>query len=160
MSEHPLDFLAKGFDWNQQVLTGLIDGFSDADHTRCFNEAKCSLWLLGHHAACKRMVGRILGLDVEAASWEEYFGMESSGEVTDDWPGVDALVADSAEIGGKVSTALAQLTPEKCEQKSKAIHSNEESTLSEKMLFMYWHECFHLGQVAMIRTMLGLPYLA
>ena len=160
MNGHPLEFLAKGFDWNQQVLSGLVDGFSAEDHSKRFNEAKCSQWLLGHHAACRRMLGRILGLEVAVASWEDYFGMESSGDVTSDWPGPDVLIVDSSEVGEKVSEAISRLTPEMCEQKSKSIHSDEESTMSGRMLFMYWHECFHLGQLAMIRSMLGLPYLA
>ena len=160
MNEQPLEFLAKGFDWNQKVLMGLVDGFSDEDHRKCFNGAKCSYWLLGHHAACRRMVARMLGLDVLEDSWENFFGMESSGEVTPDWPGLELLISDSAEVGAKISTALAGMTAEKCEQKSKAIHSDEESTMSGKMLFMYWHESFHLGQVALVRSMLALPYLA
>ena len=36
----------------------------------------------------------------------------------------------------------------------------EDSTLAHNLTFFYWHEGMHLGQIGLIRSMVGLPPVA
>ena len=161
MRDAPRNALADGFAFNEMALTGLLEGFKEEDYSKCFHGAKCAHWYIGHHALCRRHLADMVGREGEVPPrWEEFFGINSTGEKTDDWPTVQELLDDAEKTGEQLIEALAAMTPEDFAAPAKTIPSGEDGTVAHRLGFMYWHEGFHFGQIAMIRAMLGLPYIA
>ena len=152
--------LGRSFEFSGMMLDGLLQGFGPDDYTRQFEQARVAHWQIGHLAHCRRLVQRMLGAGEPLEHWETWFGMESSGKPMASWPDPEEIVRDFHYCGRTIADHLRTMTQDQIEQPQQYIMGDEQVPMQDNLLFMCFHESYHIGQVGYIRSLLGLPYIA
>ena len=111
-------------------------------------------WLLGHVIAARRGVVKLLGGSLpEDAAWAEHYSRGGSGATAHlDWAG---LVAELQAVDQQLKETFMAL--EDWDRPTRNPGLGIEQPLEQVVAFMYMHECYHLGQIGVIRKLLGLP---
>ena len=157
MTDAPLADLGRRFLFNQNVLDmaggGLTPEQWAATPPGGGNNAH---WILGHIATTRRSLRRKLGEDLPKEAWEEAFGYGAQPAGTEGYPSVEALREDFATSGEKLGSQLAELDAAAVAQPWGSTFPDGSDTLGGGVGFLYFHECYHLGQVGLLRRMNGL----
>ncbi|UCF77989.1 MAG: DinB family protein [Candidatus Eiseniibacteriota bacterium] len=155
-----MDSLSHVFDWNSKVTRQLLEGFAEGFFSKRFEGANSAHWLIGHLAVSRREICDFLNIETDPIGWREPFDMGSSPEVPDDCPPPVELLDDFLAIGQRICAKIQSMSADDCERPMRLIVGNEERTVLHNLHFMYWHESYHVGQIGMIRRMLGLERMA
>ena len=155
-----MESLSYAFDWNSEATQGSLEGFDKTILTKRLEGANSAYWLTGHLAVSRRMICDILNIEVDPIDWREPFDMGSSPEVPSTCPSQPDLLEDFLSTGRRISAKIQTMSSDEFEKPMRLIVGNEERTVLHNLHFMYWHESYHVGQIAMIRRMLGLERLA
>ncbi len=158
MSDVPLQSIGRGFAFNEKILDMLLDGFDADGYARRFNDAKSAAWMLEHLAATRRFYASVLEIEVPPPPWKKTDGSVSDGKVSDECPAPQQVIADFAAVGAEIVAKLSGMTNEDFTRTVSHIVTRRDVTLAEQLQFFHFHESYHLGQIGLIRAMLGLPY--
>jgi hypothetical protein len=163
----PLEPLARLFAFNNGFLDALTRDFTPDDwrfhHVEGGNPA---WWILGHLVASRRTLLRGAGVEVEKAEWEAAFARGSRPGEPGDGPSGDgpsggqspeALREDFHAGGRLLEERLTKVTPEEISRPFGRKFSDGSDTLGGAAHFLFLHECYHLGQLGLIRRMVGKP---
>jgi uncharacterized damage-inducible protein DinB len=147
--------LAFSYGRNVESLKTLVKGLSHKDtvvqppfHANCMN------WVLGHIAGSREGVLAMLGekplLTPEQAKRYGY----GSEPVCEDGPDLIKLDEEMALIERsqeRIAAALQRATQADLDKATKSFLG--ETTVGTMLLVMFGHECFHVGQVEMLREL-------
>jgi hypothetical protein len=153
---HPLAPLAQRFAFNETFLDRLTADFEDRDWLHREGAANHAQWVLGHLAATRRWALREMGKGLEEEPWERHFGM--GGKATpqsDDIP--PAMLRESFVKNGDALRRHLLAQNEKQAEAPFRSFPDGSSTLSGGAHFLHFHESYHLGQLGLIRRLLGKP---
>jgi hypothetical protein len=154
----PLSALADRFAFNDRFLDQLTDGFSEADWHAPAGEANHAQWLMGHLASTRRWALRLLGADAPAEAWEQHFGLGAHPSAQSDDISPALLRESFRRAGAELRSRLVAITPEQAAADFREFPWGTKD-LSGGVHFLHFHECYHLGQLGLLRRMAGRPGL-
>lgn len=110
-------------------------------------------WVLGHIVAWRNATLAALG---EEPIWDDeraqlYSGSEEAGWSQESALPLDSIVADLDRSQERILSGLDRLSDEALEQ------SSGNATLGYRLGFLHFHESYHVGQIGLLRRLLGKP---
>jgi uncharacterized damage-inducible protein DinB len=111
-------------------------------------------WIVGHLVLSRRRILKLLGgQPSEDPTWEQHYARGGPGTQAHlDWAGLQAAfrTADQA------LKAAFQEAPD-WDRPTLNPAVGAEQPLEQVLTFLFMHECYHLGQIGLIRKLHGLP---
>ncbi len=132
-----------------------VAGFTASDWTRRVGTANHAHWLIGHLAACRRETVRLLGAALPVAGWEARC-YEKCVDGSDE-PAAAFLVDDLIAVGDVLGATLRAFTAAAAQAPRDPAWWPGAKTIEGLAMYRFWHETYHVGQLAMIRRELGKP---
>jgi uncharacterized damage-inducible protein DinB len=135
----------------KKLFLNVIDNISEEDSERRPNkETNHIKWISGHLIASRYMMLSFLGVNLEFPYNEQFSGKKKIDEIND-FPTLDQLKEGWEELNSKLQ---------------EAIQNADESTLSadapfggktirDLLIFLTHHEAYHIGQISILRKVLG-----
>ncbi|BDU69543.1 hypothetical protein GETHOR_16440 [Geothrix oryzae] len=111
-------------------------------------------WIAGHLVASRRRIVKMLGGSLpEEPTWEQHYARGGPGATAHlDWAGLlEAFRATDQAL----KAAFQQL--EDWDRPTLNPALGTEQPLEQVLSFLFMHECYHLGQIGIIRKLHGLP---
>lgn len=111
-------------------------------------------WILGHLTTTRRGLLRMLGGEVpEDPAWERHYARGGPGNPAHlPW---DQLTAAFQATDAPLRDGFLGVTDWDRPTLNPALGA--EQSLEQVLAFLYMHECYHLGQIGVIRKLHGLP---
>lgn len=146
---------AATFAFNDRSLDGLVKEFSPADWAVQDAAGHSPRWIMGHLATYRHRVLAQMGAPVPAAPWEDCFTRgRSSADVPADLDMAPVVAAFHAALAAMAERWEA-LTPEDLAQPvGRRLPDGSEDT-GGLIRFLAWHETYHLGQLGLLRRLVG-----
>ena len=153
--------LARRLRFHEGVLAATTAGFAAADwaHVPSAKGGNTPHWILGHLAGTRRFLARQLGAAVPEEPWEALFAYGAGPAGTAGYPDPGALAADFAAIGARIYARLAELTEAEAAAEWGGSFPDGSHTLEGGAAYLHFHEAYHLGQLGLLRRLLGHPGL-
>ncbi|MEM7585093.1 MAG: DinB family protein [Acidobacteriota bacterium] len=149
--------LVDTFDWNTRfVAVGLAD-LSNEDAGRRWRDGQGSsiTYLTGHCMSSRVGLLKRFG-ETEDNPYGELFGAEAEVHEPGAYPAIDQLASEWNEVAERLSSTLASLTEEQVMAPVKGFPIAD-PTARGALMFLAWHESYHVGQIGLMRTELGYP---
>ena len=121
---------------------------------RSANGVSSAAWIVGHLVMTRRRILKMLGGSIpEDPVWEQHYARGGPGATAHlEWP----ELVDAFQVSDQVlKTAFLQLADWDRPTMNPALGT--EQPLEQVLAFLYMHECYHLGQIGIIRKLHGLP---
>jgi hypothetical protein len=151
----PLRSLAEVYRFNNGMLNTTVEGFTPEDWTHRPGEGiSDARWILGHVIYERRILLRALGRQIPEEAWEKMFRMGTKPEDVVDPPATEDMVSDFLQAGEQLFERLSSLTEAEAEAEW-AEFPQGSSSKSAGAHFLFLHECYHLGQLGLIRRLRG-----
>jgi len=148
--------LARQFRFNDQILDGTTEGFSDDDWGESPESGgNPAVWILGHCAFYRRVMVRKLSGELPEADWEPLFNAGVSVDAIDGFPPVADLRADFGAVGETLAGLMAGAPDGMADADFDGQFPDGATTNEQVMHFFFMHECMHLGNLAYIRRIRG-----
>lgn len=141
----------------QGAVKKLLDDVTDEESTyRLYEQANHIRWLAGHLVYNAGLVLKYLGSEGECpADWEIMFSRGSvTGEKSPAYPSIMEIRNQLYSMYKKQLQLLDKMTTEDFTKNLDTIDESGDSPL-RSIQFLCSHEFYHLGQIMMIRRMLG-----
>ena len=152
-----LSDLGGRYQFNSKLLGRLIEDFSEDDWGLRDDELNAAHWVLAHITGARRGAMRLMGGDIEREDWETVTGLGGDREGFKKAPPVAELIVEFDGLGARISESIAKLGPDGLAKEVDADLPDGSRTIHEGVFGLYMHECIHLGQITMIRRLLGKP---
>ena len=117
-------------------------------------------WIVGHLAIQRRRVATWAGHPCAPVDWEGAFQRGSSSAAVPDHLDPRTLVAACHEAQARIAIGWPTLTEAALEQPLGRNLPDGSSTIGGAIRFLAWHEAYHLGQLGLLRRMIGKPGIA
>ena len=146
--------LAAEFRLNMAVIDINLDGISHRESIRMpMPGGNCLNWVVGHLVASRNGILRLLGED---PVWSEEKGRvyERGAQPPSDPGGylpLKNLIADLKAAQEKILPKLEELDLEE------GAGPRTDGSTIEKLLFLHFHETYHIGQLGLMRRLVGKP---
>ena len=141
---------------NMLVPLVLSDLSDEQAHTRTRDGAGPSItWEMGHLIDYRCAMLKLLGAEREKPFAID-FGTSSATDGSD-YPGVEDVRRVWGELQTALQTALENATEEAVRQPSGQGGPHGEQSVLDGLVFLTWHEAYHMGALGAIRKSLGLP---
>lgn len=145
---------------NQAILARCLDGFAGGDWTTADAQGHTALWVVGHLATCRQLVLEAAGARPPAATWTVAFAKGTRPAAVPRDLDPQPIAADLQASGGTLAAALRALPAEALGRSTGKSWPNGSDTLLGMVGFFAWHESYHLGQLGLLRRMVGKPGIA
>jgi hypothetical protein len=143
---------------NSILATGIADLTDDGAKVRSRNGAGPSIaWTIGHLCNYKIKMLGLLGAPREnpfAAQFEHAPASDGS-----DYPSLNDLAATFSALNAEVCAALAMST-DRLEAPMPGGGPHDEKRVMDTVLFLTWHEAYHIGAIGAIRREQGRKAIA
>ena len=117
-------------------------------------------WLVGHLAATRQGVLRILGLEPREQAWEVCFRRGTSPADLPAALELAPILETFFDAQARMAAVWDGLSPEALAKPFVRTLPDGSQTVGDAFRFLAWHEAYHLGQLAMLRRLAGKPGLA
>jgi hypothetical protein len=140
------------FLFQRGIFENALDGLSDVAALKRISDTSNHMnWLLGHIVHCRFMLAGIVGIRESNPFGNTYWsGIEEKA-----YPNVSEVVLQMNSISEKLMAKLASLSDEALD----ATLGPDQPVLGDVISFFSYHEAYHLGQVGMVRKLVGLGSL-
>ena len=148
--------LANSFARTQRIIEMQTDGLTHADSLiQPPFRGNCMNWVLGHILSSRNAVVQHLGLPQVWTESEASPYQKDSDPITCDEQALplDKLLADLGQTHHAIGEALANASPEVMATLIQTARG--ETTLGERLVFLHWHETYHVGQLELLRQLAG-----
>jgi uncharacterized damage-inducible protein DinB len=111
-------------------------------------------WIVGHLVSTRRRIVKLLGGSLpEDPVWEQHYARGGPGIGAHlEWPALLEAFRGTDEV---LKSAFQQVPDWDRPTTNPAL--GLEQPLEQVLTFLFMHECYHLGQIGIIRKLLGLP---
>lgn len=145
------------YQFNTGLLGRLVEDFGEVDWGLRDDGLNAAHWVLAHITGARRGAMRLLGHDIEREGWEEATARGGDRDGFRKAPQVSDLMREFESLGVRIAESLESLGPEGLAREIDADLPDGSRTIVEGVFGLYMHECFHLGQISLIRRLLGKP---
>ena len=143
------------FKTNHWVVTNQTDDLTHDDSLLQLPfRGNCLNWVLGHILVSRQNALEMLGIQ---GSWTEKeiarYKFDSEPITSPDDPGIlplERLLADIESTQEQLADGFAEISEQQLAEKN-----DRGNTVAERLLFLAWHEGYHLGQTEYLRQLAG-----
>ena len=148
------------FTFNSNMVSLALGDLSNEHAIRRSKEGRGNsvTFLVGHVASSRYGMLKMLGV-AHANPFAEQFGAGVGCEAGDSYPSVGEMSERWSQLAGTLNRALDSLSEDRLLAAATTSFATPDKTVRGALAFICWHECYHLGQIGMIRTGLGYPSL-
>ncbi len=155
-----LSELGAKFGFASRMLTLLTSDFSEEDWSRRLYGVNSPHWVLGHITVMRRAILRMIGQPAIQLEWETTFGMSASGDIPSSAPTPAALLEEFHATSVALANALPKLPEQVAESEIPSPLPDGSRTVGQALMGLYMHECYHLGQIGLMRRLQDKPGIA
>lgn len=156
--EKPLEALARIFQFSNKFLPMVTEPISGEEWFQPpGREGNYAYWILGHVATARRSILRNLGQPLPEEPWEEAFRKGSKPGERIDGPSPAELIGDFQKSGEILCKILSNLSREDVKKPYQRKMPDGSEDILGVLHFLFFHEAQHLGQLGLIRRILGKP---
>jgi len=138
--------------WFMNALENISDEESNIQSTEQLNPIK---WVAGHLTDTRLTVYSILTGNPGNEMYKKHFGKGSSNKPDSAFPKIEQVKADWVHISIRLKEVLQTLPEEKLLASPPFQVSIPDKTLLGLIAYFAIHESFHLGQISVLRKMIG-----
>jgi hypothetical protein len=155
----PLADLARRYRFNERLLGMVSEGLTPVEWAQApgVKGGNSAHWILAHLVVQRRGLARKLGETAPAEPWEAAFKPGSNGTLAPDTPAPAALLGTFTALGDRIGARLTTLEPAAGEAPWGTTFPDGGTTVAAGAHFLYFHETYHLGQIGLVRRILGRP---
>lgn len=146
----PANNLIRAFQLQDSIFHNALEDISDDqallrpnDQTNHYN------WLLGHVTTCRFMLANAIGLQVENPHGDLYFKELGNHHYK--------TIADIQDQWTKISARLMDYLSDLSREELDACVDGMPVSRLDLIVFYQYHEAYHLGQMGLLRKVLGFP---
>ena len=150
---------ARLFALNTDLLLNATDGLADAESTRRVEGANSVAFLVAHLTDMRHYLAAVAGHPDTNPLAELLAAARSEADVPA-WPPLETLRGHWVAAGGHLAAVLPALADEQLAARLERPLPGGDPTLLGGIAFAVQHESYHLGQIAMLRRMLGHPAMS
>ena len=156
---NPLADLARRYRFNERLLGMVSEGLTPAEWAQApgAKGGNSAHWILAHLVVQRRGLARKLGESAPAEAWEAAFKPGSKGTLAPDTPAPAALLTTFTALGERIGARLSALDAAAADTPGGSTFPDGSTTVAGGAHFLYFHETYHLGQVGLVRRILGRP---
>jgi uncharacterized damage-inducible protein DinB len=144
--------LAFQFEMNGRSMELNLDGVSHEDSLhRPARGGNCANWVVGHIVANRNSVHKMLGLGPAWDSGTDLYDRESAPLT--DWARAEPLDAMLERFRDSQTAVTGAF--ETMEDSRLAAADDEDKPLGLRLAFLVFHESYHVGQLGLLRRLLG-----
>jgi len=143
-----VDVYRRMFEFQQGIFQNALEDLSEtAALQRPSSNSNHINWLLGHLLHCRYMLANVVGVPTTNPFGEIYWNALQDMnypaliEVTAHWPEITSQLLE------KLSTF--------CDDDLQSRESADKPSLEEMIAFFVYHEAYHLGQIGIVRKIIG-----
>jgi hypothetical protein len=151
----PLSDVAMIVRHNNKVAAARTRDFSAADWDAQFAGGSSARWVVGHLCNYRRRQIRMLGAPSPDAPWDAAFAKDTTPGSLPAHPDGPAALAEFSRLGEELATLLEKVTPETAVSATGQTLFNGATTVSATATTWLWHECYHIGQLGMLKRYVG-----
>jgi uncharacterized damage-inducible protein DinB len=111
-------------------------------------------YLIGHISSSRCGLLKMLGVSADNP-FAELFGAGVGSSDGSDYPPIRELADRWEELAGDFRRALEDLAKDRLLAEPPISYPTPDSTVRGALAFICWHECYHVGQIGLMRTELG-----
>jgi len=152
-----LESLAGHFRTTHQLLHMCLSDLDRETATRRArgNEGPSILWIVGHLLEYRSKMLGLLGVSREP-TFSDIFNNQSATDGSN-YPTMDEILAEWDVIQGELESALPGVDTETLLQPSGEAGPHGEKRPLDDLVFVTWHESYHMGQLGALRKSMGMP---
>ena len=157
---HPqIKSVADMYAFASMALGPVVSDLSDEEAGRRSRngEGNSITFLVGHLLSSRLGLLKRFGETTENP-FAELFGGDASAQDASAYPPIRELAASWREVAVRFQATLESLTEEQLSEPAEG-YPVPDQTARGGLMFMAWHEAYHVGQIGMLRTELGKPSL-
>ncbi len=156
MHDH-IKSVADIYDFNTRIVAASLGDLSNDDAGRRWREGEGSSisFLLGHLLSSRVGMLKRFG-ETEDNPYAELFGGSAEPQDVDAYPTITELANGWDEVAARLSSTLAGLSEDQILASAEGFPVSDQ-TARGALMFMSWHESYHVGQIGLIRTEMGYP---
>jgi DinB superfamily len=147
------------FRANDQLFHRALEGVKDEDLLR--RPLDCSnplIWVAGHAMTSRAALTRIAGEEVKN-QWSEIFARGAMVDTSISYPDVSQIVAVWDDATPKLMSRLETLDDDELAKPTPFPIPTGDKTKRGAIVFLNYHETYHIGQMAYLRKWLGYSQL-
>jgi uncharacterized damage-inducible protein DinB len=148
--------IADSFHTTNFVMELCLGDINDTDSKRRARDGKgpSIAWQVGHILDFRCAALKLLGVTKESPYSAKYSAAGASDG--SDYPGVAAYRHEWKQLNTELESALAAASPESLARVAEdGVHGKK--TALESLVFLTWHEAYHVGALVAMRKQLGYP---
>lgn len=157
---HPeIKSVADIYAFNSLALGPVLSDLSDEEAGKQVRQGEGSsiTFLVGHLLSSRTGLLKRFQETTENP-FAELFGGNSTAQEASAYPSIGELATAWGEVAGRLQSTLESLTEEQILAPAEGFPIADQ-TARGALMFMAWHESYHVGQIGMMRTELGKPSL-
>lgn len=140
---------------NTRLFRNTLAGVDDASaQIRPGPEANNMTFIAVHLLDARAWMARFLGLQYRHPFEDELASVTSIDDV-ERFPELESIVTAWNDVSGRLGERLPSLTGEEIERESEQEFPIGDRSVLGGMTFLLQHESFHIGQLALLRRLLG-----
>ena len=152
--------LVEGFRVSTNLyLKALHDLPADTLVARIDGTANPIIWLAGHLVHFRSRLAFVIGAPDRAIPWVNLFATGSQPGDPAQYPPIEEIVQAWRDVTADIETRFAQLTGDQLAGPPPVRVATPDGTLSGAIALFAFHDAYHIGQIALIRRVLGQPPL-
>lgn len=146
---------------NASLVARAFEGVSDDDRHRAPEpHGNSMIWIAGHLAAMRLGMIGLVGGKADRPAWTALFARGAAPPARDAYPPSEELVAAFAATVPALASALEAMTEAQWAAPSPRSFPVPDRSMRGALAFFAFHETYHVGQLAYLRTWLGHSALA
>jgi hypothetical protein len=147
------------FRATDQLFHSALEGIAREDLLRRPHDgSNPMIWVAGHAMTSRASLTRIVGERVENP-WSETFARGATVDSAVSYPEASEIIALWDTVTEKLMPRLGQLTDEELSKPSPFPPPTGDKTKRGAIVFLNYHETYHIGQMAYLRKWLGYSQL-
>ena len=147
------------FRANDQLFHRALEGIKSEDLLRRpHNDSNPLIWVAGHAMTSRGSLTRIIGASVDNP-WSALFARGASVDANVSYPEVSDIISSWDTITEKLMSRLELVDDEELSKPAPFPNPTGDKTKRGAVVFLNYHETYHIGQMAYLRKWLGYSQL-
>ena len=150
-----IDTAAHAYRQNSHLLAKSFDGLTTEELLACPNQTtNPALWILGHLGWARSMALKMLGSPWERP-WLSLFARGAKLPAPSEFPSSEEILLGWQQVSANLTAALESASDEVLSAPAPEKSPSFDGKVSGMVVFLAFHEAYHVGQVSYLRRWLG-----
>lgn len=141
-------------------LNALEDISSEESNSSSYENLNTLQWVAGHLTDSRfTILAMVSGTETDSV-YKQWFGKGTTHRTGEGCPGIEQIKADWIKVSENLKASLRWVSEEKLLSKPPFQTSIPDETLLGLIAFFATHESFHIGQLSVLRKLMGKPAMS